>query len=132
MKTAMKRTIRMCILLVGLMTYAENGDPKPAMEVTSVNEDSFLLVMSQVEKEMSLVIKDQYGFVLYLDQIEAGGKYKKTYNISSLPDGTYYIQVLDDDFSTTYAMAKEADSMVIKVDFSTPLIEETMLAILMN
>ena len=132
MKGAIKRIMGMSILLVGLMTYAVNGDPKPAMEVTSVNKDSFALTINKVDNDMSLIIKDQYGFVFYLGQIESGSNYKKTYNISSLPKGTYIIQVLDDNFSEVYRMSKTDNSMVIKIDFSSPIMNESMLALSMN
>lgn len=132
MKKAIKRVMGMSILLVGLMTYAENGDPKPVMEVMSVNGEKFVLILNEVKSETSLIIKDQYGFVFYMDQLEARDKIKKTYNISSLPEGSYVIQVLDDEFSKTYTMSKTNNDIVVKIDFSSQGMDDSILAVLMN
>ena len=132
MKGAIKRIMGMSILLVGLMTYAENGDPKPEMEVTSVSAERFLLVVKEVKSKTSMQLKDSEGTVIYSEKMESGKSFRKVYDLSELPSGTYYLKIIDEEYSRVYSVVKNYKKLEVAVDFSSPRINQKMLAILMN
>jgi hypothetical protein len=132
MNKAIRKVVVMSILLVGLMTYAENGDPKPAMEVKSINTESFLLSVKEVKSRTSIQIKDIYGELIYTEKMEVGKRYRKIYDISSLPVGTYYLKIVDKEYSKIYSLVKNDDTLVVNIDFSSARIDANMLATLMN
>jgi hypothetical protein len=130
MKKVIRTVMVMSILLVGLMTYAENGDPKPAMVVKTVNTENFVLFVEEVQSEALLVIKDAYGFVIYYEVMARGKGFRKIYNISNFPSGTYYIQVLDNENSWVYSMVKAYKILLVKVDFTSQKNDAKLFAIL--
>lgn len=132
MKKPIRRVMGMSILLVGLMTYAGNVDPKPGMGVKSIDTERILLYAKEVKSTTSVQIKDAYGVVIYTDKVEVGDRYRKIYDIASLPVGTYYLKIIDAEYSKVYSVVKDYGDLLVKVDFSSPRIDDKMLAILMN
>ena len=122
----------MSILLVGLVANAENVDPKPVMEVTSVNADRFVVFVEELEGTTFIQIKDDYGVSMYSEKIKSGTTYKKMYDLSTIPNGTYYLKIVDDSNSRIYSIVKKYDRLVVKVDFDSPKIDKKVLAILMD
>ena len=122
----------MSILLVGLVANAENVDPKPVMEVTSVNADRFVVFVEELEGTTFIQIKDDYGVSIYSEKIKSGTTYKKMYDLSTIPNGTYYLKIVDDSNSRIYSIVKKYDRLVVKVDFDSPKIDKKVLAILMD
>ena len=132
MKRAIKRVVVMSILFAGLMTYAENLAPIPALEVTSVTAERFMMEIGMIKNTTLVQLKDSEGFVIYSEKMESGKKFRKIYDVASLPSKTYYLRVIDDEFSKIYAVIKKNDALKVKMIFSSPRINEKTLAILMN
>jgi len=132
MKNTIKKLMVMSILLVGLVANAENVDPKPVMEVTSVNADRFVVFVEELEGTTFIQIKDDYGVSIYSEKIKSGTTYKKMYDLSTIPNGTYYLKIVDDSNSRIYSIVKKYDRLVVKVDFDSPKIDKKVLAILMD
>lgn len=132
MKNTIKKLMAMSILLVGLVANAENVDPKPVMEVTSVNADRFVVFVEELEGTTFIQIKDDYGVSMYSEKVKSGTTYKKMYDLSTIPNGTYYLKIVDDSNSRIYSIVKKYDRLVVKVDFDSPKIEKKVLAILMD
>lgn len=132
MKNTIKKLMAMSILLVGLVANAENVDPKPVMEVTSVNADRFVVFVEELEGTTFIQIKDDYGVSMYSEKVKRGTAYKKMYDLSTIPNGTYYLKIVDDSNSRIYSIVKKYDRLVVKVDFDSPKIEKKVLAILMD
>lgn len=130
MKNTIRTVIVMSILLVGVLVNAKNVDPKPAMKVQSVNAEKFTFSMKEVKHEALLLIKDVYGFVIYFEDMKAGTKLQKTYNISSLPAGTYYLEIIADGYSKEYLVKKAYNELLVEMDIPTYNINEKMLAVL--
>lgn len=122
MENTIRRVIAMSILLVGLMVNAKNEDPKPFMVVESVNADRFVLSMKEVSTQTSLIIKDEYGFVIYMEQLEKSTNFRKVYSISNLPKGTYFIEIMYEADSKVYSLIKGNSDIVVKLDL--PIITE--------
>ncbi len=120
----------MSILLAGLITYAENGDPKPAMEVKSINTERFLLSVKEVKSTTSIQLIDVYGYIIYTEKLSVGVKYRKIYDIANLPMGKYYLIIKDKEFSKKYSLVKNNDKLIVNIDFSSQRSENKMIATL--
>lgn len=120
----------MSMLLVGLVVNAKNTDPNPAVEIKSLNSERFMLLVNDLQSSTLIQIKDVLGDVIYTEKLKKGKAYKRAYDLSSFPLGTYYIKLVDNKYSKIYSLKKEEDSMVVKIDFSSPKIEKRILAIL--
>lgn len=128
----MKKVLAMSILLVGLMANATNGDPNPSMEIKSLNTNRFSLVVDQLKDNTTVQIKDSQGDVIHKEALVKGNSYKKSYDISMLPEGVYYIKVVDATFTKIYSLVKESDKLVLKADFASTNIDDKILAVLVN
>ena len=132
MKSTIKKLMAMSILLVGLVANAENVDPRPVMEVTSVNADRFVVFVKELEGTTFIQIKDDMGVSMYREKVKSGTAYKKMYDLSTIPNGTYYLKIVDDSHSTIYSIVKKSDRLEVKVDFDSPKIDKKVLTILMD
>jgi hypothetical protein len=132
MKKTIRRVLVMSILLVGLITYAENGDPKPAMEVKSINTERFLLSVKEVKSTTSIQLIDVYGYIIYTEKPCVGMKYRKIYDIANLPVGKYYLKITDKEYSKKYSLVKNNDKLIVNIDFSSQRSENKMVATLIE
>ncbi|MFC2128051.1 hypothetical protein ACFLRU_06710 [Bacteroidota bacterium] len=117
MKNTMKRVLVMSILLAGLLVNAKNTDPNPAVEIKSLNSERFMLLVDDLQSNTLIQIKDDFGVVLYSEKLKSGKDYKKAYDISSFPEGVYYVKLVNTKYSKVYSVKKEAESLDVKIDF---------------
>jgi hypothetical protein len=132
MKNTMKKLMAMSMLLVSLVANAENENPKPVMEVTSVNTERFVVFVEELKGTMFIQIKDDMGVSMYREKVKSGTTYKKMYDLSTIPNGTYYLKIVDDSNNRIYSILKKSNRLVVKVDFDAPKIDKKVLAILMD
>ena len=132
MKNTIKKLMAMSIVLMGLVATAENVDPKPVMKITSVNADRFVVFVEELETTAFIQIKDNMGVSMYRETLKSGMVYKKMYDLSTIPNGTYYLKIVDDSFNRIYSIVKKSDRLVVKVDFDAPKIDNKLLPILMD
>jgi hypothetical protein len=88
----MKKAILAIAVLVGISTasFAFGDDAaKSTIELTANNDLKFRLALENVRVKSSVVIKDQFGVVLYSTTIAKSGNFSKIYDLSGLADGSY-------------------------------------------
>ncbi|WP_298237115.1 hypothetical protein [uncultured Algibacter sp.] len=86
-----KKGILMVALLATVMGFAKEAS------FTIKNEsDRTSLALLNVKKGNLLSIKDANGLILYKESIKTSGTYTKGFDLTSLPDGSYFFE-LDKD-----------------------------------
>ncbi|WP_298779142.1 hypothetical protein [uncultured Polaribacter sp.] len=89
---AIKRKVLVVIFMLGtLINYANNET-----EFTNVNAKKVRVVFNNVNKGQTLTIKDKFGFVLHKETVTKKGYLTKVFDLSSLNNGTYEIELQKD------------------------------------
>lgn len=60
-----------------------------------------VLTLTDVKKGNLFTIKDENGLILYKEAIQQGGVYKKGFDLTALPDGSYFFELEKDIEVTT-------------------------------
>jgi hypothetical protein len=95
MKNVIKNTkkgIMMVALLATVLGFANNSNSLIKRDARKT-----ALVLENVKEGNLLVIKDNYGIILYKESIKVNGIYKKGFDLTALPDGDYAFE-LEKDF----------------------------------
>jgi len=92
----MKKIIRKGVILIALLS---------AM-VTSANRDSYTSFVKEIDKTLitldnvkvgqELFIKNIKGSVIHQESIQISGSFKKEFDLASMPDGLYFIELNKD------------------------------------
>tara|TARA_R110002073_G_scaffold40547_5_gene115274 strand:- start:432520 stop:433113 length:594 start_codon:yes stop_codon:yes gene_type:complete len=89
----MKKVIKTSlVLVVSLMTMVSYGN-EISHNVNNKEVKITNLTFENVEKGSVLLIKDSNGLVLYKEFIEVNGAYSKGFDLTDLPDGSYYFEL---------------------------------------
>lgn len=105
MKNLRKSVLIVVMSLMSLSGFAGNGSGSKEPNVTRVS-------FERVKKGTLLLIKDEQGLVLYKEAIAQAGKYSKGFDLTSLPDGTYFFE-LDSEMEIIVIPFEVASSEVI-------------------
>ncbi len=94
----MKKIIVMLAVLVGVSTAnfsiaGENNTTKLNVELSSLDNLQFRLVLDQVNTKSTVLIRDYSGAVLYTVSVPKTEKFTKIFDLSNLRDGSYTFQV---------------------------------------
>ena len=84
----MKNTLVLVMLFTTLLSSAT--------ELTSIkNEEDgkTILVLENVSQGDMLLVKDAYGIILYKEAILENGKYNKSFDLTTLPNGSYIFEL---------------------------------------
>ncbi len=87
-----KKVFLMVALLATVMGYANDG----SFFISKKDAKKTVLTLSNVKVGDLFTLKDANALVLYKETIQNPGVYMKGFNLTSLPNGTYYF-VLDKD-----------------------------------
>ena len=131
-------TVKISVLaLVMLVTELCFADHANLFEAEVVNANSFRLEINQVAQGVKLKIKDQYGQILYKEQVEANEKYHKVINLSPLPNGDYQLELENATMIQTLPIKISTHNVVLNqmdvVEIFKPVVrqQESMISISM-
>ena len=130
MKNLIKKTIGICILLLGVTAGANSIEPTETVRVRAVDEEYVSLASVSIEEKTKIQIKDMEGVVLYTEEFEVGNTYRKKLDMTDLPSGVYYLKVVDGKKATVYTLEKSYESLEVDKKFESPTIDQEMLNIL--
>ena len=91
----MKKVIVTIAVLVGISTFgfSSSGEAtntkETSIDLVANNDLKFKLAFDNVKERASLIIKDQFGQVLYSATLPKSDKYSKIFDLSGLLDGSY-------------------------------------------
>ncbi|MDE3740203.1 hypothetical protein [Maribacter polysaccharolyticus] len=113
MKNLIKTGLVVIVLFTTLFVNAN-----PTKEVLDDNPKT-RLTLSNVKQGNKLSVKDVYGAVLYRETIRNSGNYIKTFDLTSLPDGDYFFELVDDLKIKTIPFTVQATAVSLKKDHET-------------
>ena len=92
----MKKYIKNSLVIVVLFTtLLSNANETFILRNLSDNKTTTLTLLD-VKQGNQLLIKDVDGFVLYKEKIQNSGIFTKGFNLTTLPDGAYYFEYIND------------------------------------
>lgn len=103
----MKKLVFILLTIGMTFTGVANTTPTPSVELKSVNAKRFSLYVKTLYGETSVTIKDDSGKLIFTEKLKKGYIYRKTFDISDLPEVTYIVNVKDGESSKTYSITKE-------------------------
>lgn len=95
-KTNTKKVFLMVALLATVMGYANDA----LFSITKDASKRTVLTLADVSVGNLFTIKDKNGLVLYKEAIQETGIYQKGFDLTALPDGSYFFE-LDKDMEVT-------------------------------
>ncbi|WP_203257541.1 hypothetical protein [Hyunsoonleella ulvae] len=91
-----KKVFLMVALLVTVIGYANDK----SFYISKGDAGKTTLTLMEVKKGDLFTIKNENGLILYKEAIQENGVYKKGFDLTSLPDGSYFFE-LDKDMEIT-------------------------------
>ena len=113
MRVFLKASIVVSMLFLGMVATASNGNPKPALVVKSVDSEKFVVTIDTSAGDVEIEFKDNYGTELYSDALVKGFVYKKTYVLSELPEGLYYMKIKNSKTTKVYKVQDGKVELVV-------------------
>ena len=87
----MKNLIKNSLVIVVLFT-ALLGNANSSLKI-SKDDTRTTLTLKDVKRGNELSIKDAYGIILYKEMIQNSGNYIKGFDLTALPDGSYFFEL---------------------------------------
>jgi hypothetical protein len=92
MKKTIKNTLVVMAMLGAITSYANLTPSIPFNE----NIKATILTLENVKEGQRLVIKSKNGTILYKESISKTGAYQKEFDLTSLPNGSYFFELEKD------------------------------------
>lgn len=94
----MKKVVLALAVLVGVSTAniskaSDNKESKLNVQVSSLDNLQFRLVLDQLDSKSTVLIRDYSGAVIYSLSVPKAEKFSKIFDLSHLRDGSYVFQV---------------------------------------
>lgn len=87
MKNLIKNSLVIVVLFTALLGNANSS-------LKNLNDaKTTTLTLTNVKRGNELIIKDNYGVILYKELIQKSGKYIKGFDLTALPDGNYFFEL---------------------------------------
>lgn len=105
-----KKVFLMVALLATVMGYANDR----SFYITKGDANKTVLTLDDVKEGNLFTIKDENGVVLYKEAIQQSGVYKKGFDLTSLPDGSYFFELNKDMEITTIPFIVKASEVLFE------------------
>lgn len=110
---------------------------EPGIIIKKHQEKSFLLYLNFAQKkDFKITLKDANRITLWKENQQASQHFSKKINLMNLPDGTYFLEVEDEQTLTICEVLIEEDVLSIakekRVQFFKPVIAQEAQSILFN
>lgn len=89
MKRVIKQSLLMLIVFLATQAYSNVADSI----IIKNNNDSNIVQIERLKAGSLLKIKDEAGNTLHKEKISDSGYYTKSFDLSNLPDATYYFEL---------------------------------------
>lgn len=89
MKTVIKKSVMALMILMATQSYSNVVDSI----IVKNNENNNLVKIESLKTGATLKIKDAAGTILHKEKINNSGYYSKNFDLSNLPDATYYFEL---------------------------------------
>jgi len=110
-----------------LLTFGYASAFTPEIRVTG--DKKIVLKLSNLSESTQLVIKDKNGYNFYSETINKNGVYSKVFDLTTLPDGNYKVELDGEIKIVTFPISiinnKIKTSDLIKTEIFKPIIHES-------
>lgn len=89
MKRLAKTSLVIVVMFTTMLSFANEFASLPKEKTSKITNVTF----ENVKKGALLLIKDKNSLVLYKELIERSGKYTRGFDLTALPDGSYYFEL---------------------------------------
>lgn len=89
----MKKIIRKGVILMALLSSIITSANRVSYKTPLKEIDKTLITLDNVKIGQELFIKDIHGSVIYEESIEVTGFFRKEFDLETLPDGLYFIEL---------------------------------------
>ncbi len=107
MKTNRMNLIQKGMLTVMTLLLSMSLQAADKVEVAKNNKTSVVIEATDTRQGDEVMIRNQRGAILYREQLDASGTYKKIFQFSLFDNGVYIISFENDDKVTHYNVIKE-------------------------
>lgn len=118
-------------MMIGLHTMANPIPPTNRWVFKSINASTLMMFINTDGSAVKVIFKDSAGAFLGSDRIEKGKRYRKTYDLSYVPEDLYYIKLVDATCTKVYTFQDGEVNLVIASDNEDLLKKRGQLAALM-
>lgn len=87
--------------------------PAPSIALKKVNAKAFRLYVKTLDDQATVEIKNQSGKIVLIEVLPKGYVYRKTYDISDLPEETYYVKISDLSSVKEFAVLKDSVKLIL-------------------
>jgi hypothetical protein len=87
--------------------------PAPSIALKKVNAKAFRLYVKTLDDQATVEIKNQSGKIMLTEVLPKGYVYRKTYDISDLPEETYYVKISDLSSVKEFAVLKDSVKLIL-------------------
>ncbi|MHC0440803.1 T9SS type A sorting domain-containing protein [Flavobacterium sp. 3-210] len=112
MKTILKLSLVVAVLLSGFNTYAIDGDGEFGLHVLKGNGKLITFALNQTKKA-NLSIYDKEGTLLYSENASGKDGILRTFSLEEFPSGTYYLEVEDSTKKVRHEITITDDATVL-------------------
>jgi len=111
----MKKLFKLGLLSVALLaTVVVNASEKLNIEIDSETSKIVSISLTEIDAEEVFYIKDLNGVILFSENLVKSPTYTKVFNLSSLPNGLYFVESRTETriLSTPFALSNDSISLV--------------------
>ena len=90
----MKRRLKIAAIALMMISSTHSyAGSNSSVEIKITGVKTITLVLNDINNQIKIQLKDKAGFTLYKEALTGVDTYAKLYNVSALPDGTYYFEL---------------------------------------
>lgn len=111
MKT-MKQLITIITILIGLQVYAASD-----VQIRTNGNSEVIIESDEISANQQIRIYDKEGTLLFFEKISKA-KYSKTFSLSTLPNGRYFVEFENDNKINTAVVVKSENNILTTSNFN--------------
>ena len=112
MKTILKLSLVVAVLLSSFNTYAINGEGEFGLHVLKGNGRTVTFALNQTKKA-TISIYDKEGTILYSENASGKDGILRTFNLEEFPEGSYLLEVQDGTKKIQHIITVTEDASII-------------------
>ena len=108
------KVVALFVMLTTAGTALFATDVNPGIVVTKGNQKSFALHLNyQTERSFKIALKDAASTTLFKENVKQAKAFAKNFDLKNLPDGTYFLQIEDQQSIHTQAIEVHGNTLTI-------------------
>jgi hypothetical protein len=109
---SLKNLFYVSLLLISFSANAFSGDPSPSVSMKMTHTKRFSLYVKTLFTDTVVTIKNIEGTLIFTENLKKGYVYRKTFDISDLPETTYLVSVKDAESIKVYSVTKDEITVI--------------------